>query len=75
MLLRPAIIVFLVFVVCRALADEYHVPGDFETIQQAFDSIAEGDTITVAVDTYHEALIAPALSFVLRGDVEPDTGD
>ncbi len=51
------------------------VPQDYSTIQAALDAVQAEDTVLVALGTYSEALIAPALPFVLKGDVPPDTGD
>ena len=51
------------------------VPLDVPTIQAGLDSSANGDTIAVAVGIYAEALLAPPHSFVLRGEVIPDTGE
>jgi hypothetical protein len=58
-----------------AEATTLHVPGDVPTIQAALDSIADHDTVLVALGVYAEALTAPALHFVLKGDVVPDTGE
>ena len=51
------------------------VPGEAPTVQAGLDNLADGDTVLVAIGVYAEALIAPPLHFVLRGDVEVDTGD
>jgi hypothetical protein len=58
-----------------ATANVIHVPSEAPTIQAGLDSLQDGDTVAVALGTYAEALVAPPLSFVLRGDVIPDTGD
>jgi len=58
-----------------AFALTRRVPQEYATIQAAFDAVADGDTVLVALGTYSEALAAPSHSFVLRGDVVPDTGD
>jgi hypothetical protein len=51
------------------------VPEDYSTIQTALNAVESGDTVLVAVGTYAETLHAPVPSFVLQGDVVPDTGD
>jgi hypothetical protein len=56
------------------IGTELFVPADFPTIQAALESVEDGDTITVSLGTYAEELTTPALSFLLRGNVEPDTG-
>jgi hypothetical protein len=50
------------------------VPADYPTIQSALDAIIDHDTVIVDTGTYVEALDAPPLSFVLLGNVLPDTG-
>jgi hypothetical protein len=45
------------------------VPDSFVTIQAAFDSTQDGDTVLVALGTYAEALHAPDFGCVLKGDV------
>jgi hypothetical protein len=65
----------LIAVAGNLLARTIHVPSEAPTIQAGLDSLLDGDTVLVASETYHESLIAPPLSFVLRGDVIPDTGD
>ncbi len=52
-----------------------HVPVEYPTIQSALDSLSEGDTVLVDLATYEEALVAPSLFFVLRGNVIADTGE
>jgi len=51
------------------------VPTDYSTIQAALDSVGSSDTVLVALGVYAEALQAPPRSFVLKGDLVPDTGD
>jgi hypothetical protein len=57
-----------------ALNETIRVPSDLPTIQAALVSISAGDTILVAPGRYQEALFAPALPFVLKGDINPDSG-
>src|SRR5262245_61811192 len=49
-----------------ALADTLDVPGDWPTIQAAFDHVNTGDTVLVQPGTYHEALFWPPKSFTLE---------
>ncbi len=58
-----------------AAARVIHVPGEAPTVQAGLDSLQDGDTVLVAVGVYAEALTAPPLHFVLRGDIQVDTGD
>ena len=76
MLLRTAYLLLCSCAVLHvAVAEVHRVPEDHVTIQQALDAIADGDTILVALGTYHEALVAPPLSFLLRGDVDETPGE
>jgi hypothetical protein len=52
-----------------------HVPVNYPTIQAALDSLSEGDSVLVDLGVYEEALVAPSIFFMLRGNVTPDTGD
>ena len=72
--MRYAAVMLLLFVTC-ALGRTLRVPTEYVTIQGALNAISGGDTILVALGTYAEELSAPPLSFVLKGDVQPDTGD
>lgn len=49
------------------------VPTDYATIQFAVDDALDGDTILVAVGTYAEAIISPAVSLAIIGEVEHDS--
>jgi hypothetical protein len=51
------------------LADTITVPGDYTSIQEAVDNVADGDVITVAPGTYIENIVIdnPNASFTLRG--------
>ena len=44
-----------------------NVPGDIPTIQQAIDSAAEGDTISIEASTYNEALYIDKNRITLQG--------
>lgn len=61
--------------VSSALSETIRVPSDAPTIQSALDMIQTGDTVLVAPGRYQEALIAPALRFVLKGDVDSVTNE
>ena len=52
-----------------------HVPVDYPTIQAALDVLIVEDTVLVDTGVYVEALVAPSISFVLRGNVNPGPGD
>lgn len=54
-----------------ANARVFRVPGQLPTIQAAFDTLSNGDTVLIAPGTYGEALQAPPFEFWLLGDVEP----
>lgn len=49
--------------------------AEYPTVQSGLNNTEANDTVLVALGTYAEALHAPALPFVLKGDVVPDTGD
>ncbi|UCE87086.1 MAG: right-handed parallel beta-helix repeat-containing protein [Deltaproteobacteria bacterium] len=51
-----------------ALADTFQVPGDFDTIQQAIDGVADGDTIHVAPGIYAENLTVRGKHVFLESD-------
>ncbi len=59
----------LIFVARALMAAIWNVPQDAPTIQAAFDSLGDGDTVLVAAGVYHESLQAPDHSFVLLGVV------
>jgi hypothetical protein len=58
-----------------SVADIVRVPQDAPTIQEALNTIGDGDTVLVAMGVYAEALFGPPLQFTLKGDVTPDTGE
>jgi hypothetical protein len=60
--------------VCVSAAAVLHVPDEYPTIQVALNSTQPGDTVLVALGIYAEALSGPPHSFLLKGDVIPDTG-
>jgi hypothetical protein len=61
-------------VAATSLATTLRVPQDYPTIQAAFDSLSDGDTVLVMAGIYVEALRAPDYrSFVLLGEVSPDS--
>ena len=68
-------IAVLLLVASVSWAATRHVPSEYTTIQAAFDSLQDGDTVLVGMGIYAEALRAPQHSFLLKGDVVPDTGD
>ena len=74
-MMRQCIALLSIAIAGNLLARTIHVPADAPTIQAGLDSLQNGDTVLVALGTYQESLVAPPLSFVLRGDVVPDTGD
>jgi hypothetical protein len=47
------------------------VPDSFPSIQAAFDSVRDNDTVFAAPGTYAESLIAPPHRFLLRGQIVP----
>ena len=69
------LLLILLGFLCSAEATTRHVPVDYPTIQAAFDALSQSDTVLVDTGVYAEALIAPSIDFVLRGNVTPDTGD
>ena len=72
---RAPLLLSLLLIAIPLSAAIIRVPQDAPTIQAGLDSLQNGDTVLVAVGSYSEALIAPALTFTLMGDVTPDTGD
>ncbi|MBI5060150.1 T9SS type A sorting domain-containing protein [candidate division KSB1 bacterium] len=72
-------IAFLLISMCCCIGLAYprvlRVPLEIPTIQAALDSTSSGDTVLVGMHEYYEALLAPAHTFYLLGDVAPDTGD
>lgn len=52
-----------------------HIPAEFDSIQEGLDSLSENDTLMVALGTYEEALIAPAISFTMLGEVDSMLGE
>jgi hypothetical protein len=73
--LRQIALLILAAWPATVVPDVIHVPAQSPSIQDALDGIGDGDTILVAIGVYSEALIAPPLHFVLKGDVSPDTGE
>jgi hypothetical protein len=69
------IVTVLLLMAASAWATVRHVPGDYPTIQGALDSVQERDTVLVDSGVYAESLLAPPVSFVLKGNVIADTGD
>jgi hypothetical protein len=68
-------ILFVIVLWCSAGATTRHVPTtEYPTIQAALDALMEGDTVLVDTGLYEEALLAPSLDFVLRGNVADTTG-
>ena len=67
--------VFVLIPLTWCTAEIRHVPANYPTIQEALNAIVDGDTILVDLGDYAEALQAPSLEFVLKGNVIPDTGD
>ncbi len=53
---------------CAALAETYHVPGDFADIQPALDAAEAGDTIMVGPGTWPGPLIFPTSCAVIATD-------
>lgn len=50
------------------------VPSEHASIQLALNATNDGDTVLVSLGVYAEALIGPSHTFLLKGDVMPDTG-
>jgi len=69
------VFIILFFSMSIASARVLSVPGEYATIQAAFDALQDEDTIQVAAGTYAEALSAPPLSFLIRGDAPSDSND
>jgi hypothetical protein len=67
--------IFIGLLCCAAFscAAIIHVPMDVPTIQAGLDSLQNGDTVLVMEGTYAEALVAPPLHFVLRGNISQDS--
>ena len=69
----PAILLGMIPAVAWSLI--FRVPSEYATIQSAYDTAGAWDTIFVAPGTYAEELQLNSHTFVLLGDVQPDTGD
>lgn len=52
-----------------------YVPAQFETIQEGLDNLLANDTLLVALGTYEEALIAPAIPFTMLGAIDSISGN
>ncbi|MBL0062796.1 MAG: right-handed parallel beta-helix repeat-containing protein [bacterium] len=57
------------------VARTLRVPAEFETIQGALNALLANDTVLVDTGLYVEELTAPALSFVMIGNISADTSD
>ncbi|MCL4305813.1 T9SS type A sorting domain-containing protein [bacterium] len=52
-----------------------YVPAQFGTIQEGLESLFVNDTLLVALGTYEEALIAPAIPFTMLGAIDSISGN
>ncbi len=57
----------------QVCSEVLRVPEEYTSIQAALNELGDGDTVLVGLGEYTEALVAPPLSFVLRGETFPDS--
>jgi len=55
-----------------ALADTFNVPGNYQTIQEAINAAADGDTVLVAPGTYNESIVMK-LGVTVKGSDADET--
>ncbi len=65
----PIFVLFLV--VCRAEAATYHVPDDYISIQEAVDSVSNGDTVIVRAGIYFETIDFRGKAITLKSECGP----
>ena len=70
-----AVLICLVMTCSLCAARTLRVPVEFETIQGALNALLANDTVLVDTGLYVEELTAPALSFVVIGNISADTSD
>lgn len=69
---RMLVLVIALGSTAAAAGNVWHVPGDFDTIQEAMDTAASGDTVLVGPATYEENISYGGKAISLRSTAGPE---